>query len=321
MLIMKTRLKTLFFRLYKFLKRLISFNKNKNEINLLYRILYDQVHDLNESMEIVLKKNTQETFAKQWKQYKDGYYLLSDPWFKKNLTRIICEEEILIKPEWFKGKEILDAGCGNGRWTHGLCKLEAKVTSVDINIEAIEEAKRGTEELHNKPQFVNTSLENIKEKVNGSFDLVFSWGVLHHCKSFNQSLNNLASLVKEGGIIYLYLYGRETNSMEEDLDLFKKRVHYNLMLDEEEQYRFLYEEANGDITRIHNLHDNYAPLVNRRHEFEDIKERLYELGFNSVLRTIDHSELFIRAFKGDFKDTNYLLNPKKPPYWFQHHKY
>ena len=75
-------------------------------------------------------------------------------------------------------------------------------------------------------------------------------------------------MVKEGGIIYLYLYGRETNSMEEDLDLFKKRVHYNLMLDEEEQYRFLYEEANGDITRIHNLHDNYAPLVNRRHEFE-----------------------------------------------------
>ena len=318
---MKTRLKTFSFRLYKLLKRLFSFNKNKNELDLLYRILYDQVHDFDESMEISSEKNTQETFAKQWEKYKEGYYLLSDPWFKKNLTRIICEEEILIHSDWFKGKEILDAGCGNGRWTHGLCKLEAKVTSVDINIKAIEEAKNGISELENKPKFVNTSLEEINQNVHGSFDLVFSWGVLHHCKSFTQSLNNLASLVKEGGIIYLYLYGRETNSMKEDLELFKKRVHYNLMLDEQEQYNFLYEEANGDVTRIHNLHDNFAPLINRRHEYEDIKQRLEKLGFNNVTRTIDHSELFIRAFKGDFKDTNYLLNPKKPPYWFQHHKY
>ena len=155
-----------------------------------------------------------------------------------------------------------------------MCKLEAKVTSVDINIEAIEEAKNGISELENKPKFVNTSLEEINQNVNGSFDLVFSWGVLHHCKSFTQSLNNLASLVKEGGIIYLYLYGREANSMKEELELFKKRVHYNLMLDEKEQYKFLYEEANGDVTRIHNLHDNFAPLINRRHEYEDIKQRL-----------------------------------------------
>ena len=171
---MKTKLKILSFRLYKFLKRLFSFNKNKNELDLLYRILYDQVHNFDESMEITSKKNTQETFAKQWEKYKEGYYLLSDPWFKKNLTRIICEEEILIHPDWFRGKEILDAGCGNGRWTHGLCKLEAKVTSVDINIEAIEEAKKGISELENKPNFVNTSLEEINQNVNGSFDLVFS---------------------------------------------------------------------------------------------------------------------------------------------------
>ena len=54
-------------------------------------------------------------------------------------------------------------------------QLEAKVTSVDINIEAIEEAKKGISELENKPNFVNTSLEEINQNVNGSFDLVFSW--------------------------------------------------------------------------------------------------------------------------------------------------
>ena len=289
---MKTKLKTFYFRLYKFLNRLFSYNKTQNEIDLLYRILYSQVHDFDKSIEIPLKRNTQKTFAKQWETYKDGYYLLSDPWFKSNLTRILCEEEILIKPDWFKGKEILDAGCGNGRWTYGFCNLQAKVTSVDINIEAIKEAKRETSKLNNKPHFINSSLENINENVNKSFDLVFSWGVLHHCKSFTQSLKNLASLVKEGGIIYLYLYGRERNSIEQDLELFKKRLHYNLVLDEKEQHRFLFEEANGDLTRIHNLHDNYAPLINRRHEFQDIKERLEKLGFNSIERTIDQEHFW-----------------------------
>ena len=67
--------------------------------------------------------------------------------------------------------------------------------------------------------------------------------------------------------------------------------------------------------------DTLKKFNNKKIELNEKNEVTVKLGFNNVTRTIDHSELFIRAFKGDFKDTNYLLNPKKPPYWFQHHKY
>ena len=63
----------------------------------------------------------------------EGGVLLSDPWFRENVTRILTEEELQIRPEWFAGKRVLDAGCGRGRWSYGFASLGTDVTSVDVN--------------------------------------------------------------------------------------------------------------------------------------------------------------------------------------------
>jgi hypothetical protein len=125
--------------------------------------------------------------------------------------------------------------------------------------------------------------------------------------------------VKDVGLLYLYLYGRETRPLEDDLELFKERVRFQVM-SREERYRFLLKKARGDVQRLHNLHDLYAPLINRRFEFAGIRTLLEDEGFRDVTRTILHTELFIRAIKGSSEPLQaWVLPPKQPPFWFEQH--
>lgn len=280
------------------------------------------MHDLEDSLDLSSMK-TYDAFSKQWKEHEEGKYLLSDPWFKDNVARILFEEEIQIKKEWFKEKNVLDAGCGNGRWTYGFAELGANITAIDISQIAIEKTKTAVKDHKVRKEFVVSPLETLSKSLSptNKYDLVFSWGVLHHAKSFNKSLKEIIQYVKEDGILYLYLYGRESISYEDDIELFKERILYNSLPTEKDKIDFLLKKAKGNKSIIHNLHDIYAPLVNRRLEFETVKISLEDCGFKDIVRTIDHTELFIRALKGNVSKyyENWLLPKKKPPYWFLHH--
>ena len=64
-------------------------------------------------------------------------------------------------------------------------------------------------------------------------------------------------------------------------------------------------------------HDNFAPLINRRFSFKEISKKLHDLGYEDIQKTIEHSEVFVRATKGKSLHKKYFLNKNKPPYWFQ----
>lgn len=295
--------------------------KNSRESDALYRLLYLLVHDKERSLELSALQ-TQQSFAKQWSDLQTGNALLSDPWFKQNVTRILCEEELLLKPEWFHGKRVLDAGCGNGRWSYGLAKLGADVTAVDINTSALESAQKVLKENGLSVRFIQSPLESL-DQILGSeqFDLVFSWGVVHHCVSFNQSMRQLTQRVKKGGILYLYLYGRESMSFEVDLELFKQRIIYNTLASQGEKESFLLKKANGDLAQVHIAHDVYAPLLNRRLEFAEVQELLLSYSFSHIERTIDHTELFVRAVNGSEPvDQKWQLPAKQKPFWFERYQ-
>jgi len=74
--------------------------------------------------------------------------------------------------------------------------------------------------------------------------------------------------------------------------MFKKGLHYNSLKTWDEKRKYLLDYAKGDASKIHQLHDMLAPLINRRLEYEHVKERLEEWGFPDVFRTMDHTELF-----------------------------
>jgi SAM-dependent methyltransferase len=43
----------------------------------------------------------------------------------------------------------------------------------------------------------------------GTFDIVYSWGVLHHTGNMWQALQNVVPMVKPGGLLYIAIYNNQ----------------------------------------------------------------------------------------------------------------
>ena len=166
----------------------IRINRNKEEIDALYKLLYNQVHDLDQALPLA-STQTVGSFGFQWAELKEGEAMLSDKWYKENITNIITEREILISKEWFKGKDVIDCGSGGGRWSYGLAQLGANITAVDINESAINATKEVLRDFSVQKNYILTPLEDLSSHLPDGkiYDLAWSWGVLHHCGSFRYS--------------------------------------------------------------------------------------------------------------------------------------
>ena len=106
-------------------------------------------------------------------------------------------------PDFFQGKKVLDAGCGNGRFAYYAAKYGAEVWAMDLG-PAVEVAQRNTELLANV-QTVQADLHNPPFALE-SFDFIYSIGVLHHLSDPEPAFQNLMRFLRPGGEIQIYLY-------------------------------------------------------------------------------------------------------------------
>lgn len=163
--------------------------------------------------EQVLK--TQESFAWEWNRYPGS--LPED--------RPIFLEETQIPPEEFKGKLVLDAGCGMGRYTRVALSLGAEVVAFDLSAACLRLAPEAPKlNLH----VVCGDLLNppFKRRV---FDIIYSQGVLHHTANTHSAFVHVADAVKPGGLLSVWLYGKasyykafKTNPIREDRKWIEK---------------------------------------------------------------------------------------------------
>lgn len=106
-------------------------------------------------------------------------------------------------PEFFRGKRVLDAGCGSGRFAYFAAKYGAEVWAIDLG-PAVEVARRNTETL-GYVQVVQADLHYPPFALE-SFDFIYSIGVLHHLSDPEAAFQNLLRYLKPGGEIQVYLY-------------------------------------------------------------------------------------------------------------------
>lgn len=110
----------------------------------------------------------------------------------------------------FKGKSFLDIGCGSGLFSYGAFKLGAeRVVSIDIDPFSIQCCQH----MHEKAQrpanwkiFQGSVLDQPFLSQFKDFDIVYSWGVLHHTGEMWTAIKNSASSVKKGGFYYIAIY-------------------------------------------------------------------------------------------------------------------
>jgi 2-polyprenyl-6-hydroxyphenyl methylase/3-demethylubiquinone-9 3-methyltransferase len=142
-------------------------------------------------------------FGKNWKNYLT--FINKD---KISLSKkAICN---FLKKDNLSGKTFLDIGSGSGLSSLSALELGAKVTSFDYDADSVECTEQLREKFSRKSANWKVSQGSVlnKELISqlGQFDIVYSWGVLHHTGDMNTALENVLVPLKENGLLYIAIY-------------------------------------------------------------------------------------------------------------------
>jgi len=114
--------------------------------------------------------------------------------------------------ERYRGKQVLEVGCGQGGMAQMWAERGAIVTAVDLNLDAVEKTRRRFElfDLTSGRHTIEQQDANALTFAEASFDYVYSWGVLHHSPDLDRSVAELARVLKRGGRFGVMLYNRHS---------------------------------------------------------------------------------------------------------------
>lgn len=119
----------------------------------------------------------------------------------------LCE---MLQVSNLSGKSFLDVGSGSGLFSLAARRLGARVLSFDYDSQSVacgQELKRrffpedDQWDIQQGSVLDKTYLQSL-----GSFDIVYSWGVLHHTGQMWAALANVDACVKKGGRLFISIY-------------------------------------------------------------------------------------------------------------------
>lgn len=101
-----------------------------------------------------------------------------------------------------RGERVLEIGCGTGADLLQFAKHGAVATGIDITAEHLKLAR---ERLGSRAQVLHADATNIPFKT-GSFDYVYSHGVLHHIDRPRPVVEEIFRLLRPGGRFNVHVY-------------------------------------------------------------------------------------------------------------------
>ncbi len=111
--------------------------------------------------------------------------------------------------ERWQGKRVLEIGCGIGTDTINFARSGANVTAVDLTEKSLEVARRraGVFGVAEHVRFVRVNAERLSEGVPVEpYDLVYSFGVIHHTPHPEQVLQEIRRYVTPESTVKIMVY-------------------------------------------------------------------------------------------------------------------
>jgi SAM-dependent methyltransferase len=155
---------------------------------------------MHESTDL-LKQESHFAFGKNWASYSE----------------LVTESQIEEAESWLKrllgdsirGKRFLDIGCGSGLHSLAALRLGAtEVVGVDLDPDSVATMRRLLTKFAPNQQWkaLEVSVFELEKSGIGQFDVVYSWGVLHHTGDMYRALSCAASAVAPQGTFAFALY-------------------------------------------------------------------------------------------------------------------
>lgn len=113
----------------------------------------------------------------------------------------------------WRDKRVLEIGCGIGTDTISFARVGAHVTAVELSERSLALAKRRAHVfgLEDRISFYHGNAEQLTKIVTGEpYDLVYSFGVIHHTPHPERVLDQIAQVTSAGSVIKLMVYHRRS---------------------------------------------------------------------------------------------------------------
>jgi 2-polyprenyl-6-hydroxyphenyl methylase/3-demethylubiquinone-9 3-methyltransferase len=142
-------------------------------------------------------------FGRNWSRFLET---LND----SKIARAEASLRKMLGVETLAGKSFVDIGSGSGLFSLAARRLGARVHSLDYDPHSV----ACTAELRRR-YFPNDADWTVEEGSAldpaylgrlGTFDVVYSWGVLHHTGAMWPALENVVPLAREGSLLFVAIY-------------------------------------------------------------------------------------------------------------------
>jgi len=147
--------------------------------------------------------DTHFAFGENWSEYAN---LIDDTKIQeaeKGLLRLVTKEELA-------GKSFLDIGCGSGLHALAALRLGAvKVLATDIDPNSVATTKAVLDKYAptgSQYEVQEVSVFDLPEATKEQYDIVYSWGVLHHTGAMYEAITAATKLVAPDGLFAVALY-------------------------------------------------------------------------------------------------------------------
>jgi SAM-dependent methyltransferase len=148
------------------------------------------------------QRQTHFEFGENWLSYLEQVS-------ERNVREAISGLERLFPNGELRGRRFLDIGCGSGISLLAALELGAReVVGFDIDENSVEASKHCLRRFapHAPWRVSQASVLDLSPARHGRYDIVYSWGVLHHTGNLRLALERAASLVSERGLLAIALY-------------------------------------------------------------------------------------------------------------------
>jgi 2-polyprenyl-3-methyl-5-hydroxy-6-metoxy-1,4-benzoquinol methylase len=166
--------------------------------------------------------------------------------------------------EKWKGKDVLEIGCGIGTDSINFARAGAKLTVVELSDKSLDICKKRFDLFNLKANFIQGNSENLQHllklaEIEKKFDLVYSFGVIHHTEKPKKIVEQVNNLLKDSGEFRLMVYAK-----------------YSFKL-----FDFIYKNDNVDFSKADEIIQYYAEAQLNcpralTYTFSDAKELLKE---------------------------------------------
>ena len=195
--------------------------------------------------------------------------------------RAISERRYRVEPHipefagfhHWQGKRVLEVGCGIGSDAEEFARHGAEYVGIDISEDSLEVARRRFQVLGLDGDFYYQSADEDMSHL-GQFDLVYSYGVIHHFPNIEQTIENIRKVLKTDGELRFMVYAKNSwkyAMIQKGLDQFEAQAGcpYAQAYTHDDIYNLL----NSQVWRIERLRQSHCFMYN----VEEYKQGRYEL--------------------------------------------